>query len=240
MRYHIELAYNGTPFHGWQRQPNAPSVQEILNEKLTLLLRTPCETLGCGRTDAGVHSSRYIAHFEYDGDVDMNKDFIYHLNSCLPAQIAVYKIYPNEKHARFDAKSREYKYIIARKKDPFAINQCWQLTIGLDEQVMQIAADKLLQYSDFTSFARIGSDNRTNICKITQAEWSFSPERYVFTITADRFLRGMVRAIVGTLIDVGRAKITLDEFVAIIEAKNRGAASSAAPPDGLFLTQITY
>lgn len=240
MRYHIELAYNGTPFNGWQRQPNAPSVQQTLDQTLSMLLGGQCETTGCGRTDTGVHSSHYIAHFEYDGTCDMNKDFIYHLNSCLPKEIAVFKIYPCEKHARFDAKSREYEYVIARIKDPFAVRQCWPLTIDLDEKLMQAAAAKLLQYSDFTSFARIGSDNRTNICKITKAEWTYGPDKYVFTIAADRFLRGMVRAIVGTIIDVGRGKITFEQYIEVIEAKNRAKASSAAPPDGLFLTKIIY
>lgn len=240
MRYHIELAYNGTEFHGWQRQPNAVTVQEILEEKLGLLLHTTCDIVGCGRTDAGVHSSCYIAHFEYDGERELNQELLYHFNSCLPKNIAVFDIYPCDKHARFDAISREYQYFISRIKDPFAISQRWPLTVALNTEAMQDAADKLLLYSDFTSFARTGSDNKTNICTISKAEWSFGVDNYIFTITADRFLRGMVRAIVGTLVDVGRGKITPEEFAAIIEAKDRAKASASAPPDGLFLTKITY
>lgn len=240
MRYHIVLAYKGTPYNGWQKQQNAVSVQQTLETALEMLLGQPIATTGCGRTDTGVHSSRYVAHFEYDGLRQLDKDFIYHLNSCLPKEIAVFEIFPSEKHARFDALQREYKYFISRRKDPFTLDQSWQLTVELDYWAMQQAADKLLIYSDFTSFARMGSDNKTNICRISCAQWLEDADCYVFTIIADRFLRGMVRAIVGTLIDVGRGKISPEGFAAIIQAQNRTKASSAAPAQGLILTKISY
>lgn len=240
MRYFINLAYKGTAYHGWQSQPNAPSVQQTLEEALCKILRAECPLTGCGRTDTGVHSSSYYAHFQYDGARELNQDFIYHLNSYLPHDIAVFSVERTEKHARFDAISREYQYFIAREKDPFRQKECWLITTPLLESQMQLAASKLMEYSDFTSFARLHSDNKTNICKIMRADWAFSEKNYIFTITADRFLRGMVRAIVGTLVDVGRGKISVDDFEQIIQRRDRAAASSAAPPDGLFLTEIKY
>lgn len=240
MRYFIHLAYKGSAYHGWQRQPNASSVQQTLEEALAKILRSECPLTGCGRTDTGVHSSSYYAHFEYFGARELNAEFIYHLNSFLPHDIAVFGILKTDKHARFDASSREYKYFIARQKNPFSHGESWLITNPLLEEQMQIAASHLLQYDDFTSFARLHSDNKTNICKISRADWEFSDKRYIFTVKADRFLRGMVRAMVGTLIDVGRGKITPEQFCRIIEARDRAAASSAAPPDGLFLTNIEY
>ncbi len=240
MRYFIELSYKGTDFHGWQRQPNATSVQQSIEEALSKLLRQGVDITGCGRTDTGVHSGEYFAHFECTTPHTIDQKFIYHLNSILPHSIAIHRIFECDKHARFDATEREYKYTISRTKNPFTVDTAWYLSTELDETSMQAAADKLLEYSDFSSFEKLHSDNKTSLCKITTAQWHFTPQCYVFTIAADRFLRGMVRAIVGTLVEVGRGKITPDEFAQIIEAQDRGKASSAAPAQGLSLTKITY
>ncbi len=240
MRYFIELAYRGTDFHGWQRQPNAHTVQQELEDSLSKILRSKCEVVGCGRTDTGVHSSSYIAHFDYEGQRELNQDFIYHLNSLLCKDVAVYGIYPCEKHARFEAQEREYKYYISRRKDPFSKGLKWQLTTKLNEEAMQSAAQKLLLYSDFSSFEKLHSDNKTSLCRITKANWEFTPNEAVFTIVADRFLRGMVRMIVGTLVDVGRDKISVDGFREIIESGDVKRASGAAPSDGLYLNRIEY
>lgn len=240
MRFFIHLAYKGTQYHGWQRQPNAITIQQILEEAFSKILRTECVIVGCGRTDAGVHSSSYYAHFEYVGSRELNQEFISHINSCLPRDIAVFDIFATDLHARFEAKLREYKYFIARVKDPFRVDESWLITTPLLKENMQTASSKLLEVNDFASFSKTGSDNRTTICTISRADWEFTEKDYIFTITADRFLRGMVRAIVGTLVDVGRGKISVDDFVRIIEAKDRGAASSAAVPGGLFLTDIKY
>lgn len=241
MRYIIHLTYNGTTYHGWQRQPNAPSVQQTLEESLQKVLRiTHCYTTGCGRTDTGVHASCYYAHFDTENPIDCSTQTIYHLNCCLPDAIAVFSIEPTQLHARFDAKSRAYQYHIARTKNPFTSDQSWLITNPLDEKAMQHATQYLLGTKDFSSLARTGSDNKTNICTITEAYWTFSNEEYIFTIRADRFLRGMVRATVGTLIDVGRGKYPPEKIIDILEQKNRAAAGTAAPPEGLFLTDIIY
>lgn len=240
MRYFIKLAYLGTAYHGWQRQPNAITVQQVLEDALAKLLRTKVELVGCGRTDTGVHSSQYYAHFEHDNSVDLNQNFIFHLNCCLPPDIAVYDIYPCELHARFDAVSREYKYIILREKSPFEIKQNWLISQPLNEDLMKFAAAKLLNYTDFSSFAKTGSDNKTNICKIVRADWEFSEKRYIFTIVADRFLRSMVRSVVGALVEVGREKISIKEFEEMIKAKKRDDRCPLAIADGLFLNEIKY
>ena len=241
MRYMIRLAYNGTPYCGWQRQTNAPSVQQTLEEALCKVLHVDAvATTGCGRTDTGVHASDYYAHFELDAPIEINQQVIYHLNCCLPDAVAVFSIEPTELHARFDAKSREYQYRIARTKNPFTTDQTWLLTAPLDTEAMQQAARYLLGTQDFSSLARTGSDNKTNICTVAHAEWTFGEEEYVFTIRADRFLRGMVRATVGTLVEVGRGKYPPAEVKAILEARNRAKAGPAAVPEGLFLTEIKY
>ncbi len=240
MRFFIELAYRGTNFHGWQRQPNAHTVQEAIESALSTLLRQPTEIVGCGRTDTGVHSSFYVAHFDYSGTVPIDDKLVFRLNAILSRDIAIFRVYQTDKHARFDATEREYQYYISRHKDPFSQNHTWQMTRPLDIDAMQRAADKLLKYSDFSAFEKIGSDNKTSLCKITKAQWEATPQRYTFTIVADRFLRGMVRLIVGTLVDVGRGKISPEEFAQIIESGDCRRASSAAPYDGLFLTRIEY
>lgn len=240
MRYFIELSYKGTNYAGWQRQPNAISVQQIIERSLETLLREPTPIVGCGRTDAGVHASCYIAHFESEHSRVTHKDFVYHLNCVLPDDIAIHRIYPCEMHARFDARYREYKYYIARRKSPFNTDGSWLVTIPLDIDKMRQASEILLGYKDFEAMSRKGSDNKHSICQIYKIDWEESENMLTFTIGANRFLRGMVRAIVGTIIDVGKGKRTLENVHDIMLSRNRCLASSAAPADGLFLTNITY
>ncbi|MCH5305126.1 MAG: tRNA pseudouridine(38-40) synthase TruA [Rikenella sp.] len=245
-RFFIELAYNGAAYNGWQRQPNAPSVQEMLERGLSMLLGAPHEVVGAGRTDTGVHASCAVAHFdaatEEMAERVRDPEFVYHLNCILPKDMAVRRVVdvPDDRHARFDARRREYKYYITTRKDPFATGTAWQITQPLNVDAMQTAAVSLMRYEDFTSFAKLHSDTRTNRCTIFGASWRTEGDKLVFTIAADRFLRGMVRAIVGTLVDVGRGKLTPAQFCAIIERQERAEASAQAPPYGLFLTDVQY
>lgn len=239
-RYFLHLAYSGTAYCGWQRQPNAMAVQQVIEQSLEKLLRTPTPIMGCGRTDTGVHASYYVAHMESDSQRILEADFLYHLNCVLPHDIAIMRIERSGLHARFDAKYREYKYYIQRRKDPFRTNYAWLITPPLDLEAMQRASKLLLEYTDFTSFARLHSDNKTNICHISRIDWQVTQDAIVFTVGADRFLRGMIRAIVGTLVDVGRGKLSVEDFREIILQQNRAKASAAAPPQGLFLTDVKY
>lgn len=245
-RFFIELAYNGAGYNGWQRQPNAPSVQEMLERGLSTLLGAPHEVVGAGRTDTGVHAAFAVAHFDAADDELTGKildpEFVYHLNCILPKDISVRKVYgvADEKHARFDARRREYKYYITTVKDPFATGTAWQITQPLNVDAMQTAAVSLMRYEDFTSFAKLHSDTKTNRCTIFGANWRAEGDKLIFTIAADRFLRGMVRAIVGTLVDVGRGKLSPAQFCAVIERQERAEASAQAPPYGLFLTDVQY
>ncbi len=243
MRYFIELCYNGTNYCGWQRQNDAPTIQESIERALSTLLKSPTQITGAGRTDTGVHASFYVAHFDSSNEIP-DCDFLrYKLNIILPQDIAISKVYRVEEgsHARFDAKEREYTYFIERHKNPFTRNSSWQYYVDLDIDAMNHAAQKLLHHSDFTSFAKLNSNNKTNICKIYHAEWQLNPQSQLeFTIRADRFLRNMVRAIVGTLVDVGRGKYTVDEFDAIITARDLSKCSAGAPAQGLFLSDIKY
>ena len=242
-RYFIELSYRGTNYHGWQIQENAHSVQTELNNALSTLLKEDITTLGAGRTDTGVHAKNYIAHFDsIRNDLNSNSSFLYHLNQILPVDISIksIRLVKPEVHARFDAISRTYNYIICRDKDPFWRELAWLYYANLDIELMRKATNYLFEYSDFTSFSKVGSDNKTSICKIIAAEWVEKDNLLVFSITADRFLRNMVRAIVGTLVDVGREKLSIDDFSKIIAAKDRSLASSSAPAEGLYLTGIEY
>ncbi len=242
MRYFAELAYKGTAYKGWQRQVDAPSVEQALEDALATLLRTPIEVVGAGRTDTGVHASYYVAHFDMPIESSDATTLLYHLNSILPHDIAVFSLTPvdDDAHARFNAVAREYKYYIATHKDPFRRETAWQYFVDLDVERMNLAAAALLRADDFTTFSKLHSNNKTNICKVSKAVWTPGEGELVFTIRADRFLRNMVRSIVGTLVDVGRGKIDADEFARILAARDRSLASGSAPAQGLFLNDILY
>lgn len=241
MRYFIEFSYNGTAYHGWQIQPNAITVQEVLQSKLSLLLRQRTEIVGAGRTDAGVHALQMFGHFDSPKEIPL--DLTFRMNAFLPKDIVVHEILPvmDDAHARFDAVERTYFYYIETQKNAFNYGQTWQLiNKKLDLEKMNECAAELLNYSDFTSFARLHSDNKTNICKLHQAYWTLEKDQLKLVISADRFLRNMVRAVVGTLVDVGVGKINLTQFKEIIEKKDRKFASASAPPQGLFLAKVQY
>lgn len=242
-RYFIQLAYKGTNYHGWQMQPNAPTVQETLEKALYTILKEKIETVGAGRTDTGVHARFFMAHFECSKEqLDQDKKIIAGLNGILPLDISVQKILPvsQDTHARFSAISRTYEYHIHQKKDPFLDDFSYYLYGDLDIEKMNRAAELLSDYTDFTSFSKLHTDVQTNDCKIIQAGWNKEGHRLIFTIKADRFLRGMVRAIVGTLLEVGFDKICLAEFRKIIEDKDRSKAGFSVPAHGLILVDIEY
>ncbi len=241
-RYFIHLSYNGKSYHGWQFQQNALSVQEVVNEKLTTILREPVNVVGAGRTDTGVHASYYIAHFDLTVEIRDKNKLVNGLNKMFPVDIAVYDIFKvDEKmNARFSALSRTYEYRISRVKNPFVSDFAWYLKVPLDIEKMNLAANVLFEYHDFTSFSKLGTQVATNNCKIYLAEWNQSTDMLIFRIKADRFLRNMVRAIVGTLIEIGSGKTTIEEFREIIEKKDRCSAGFSVPAHGLFLTHIEY
>lgn len=242
MRYFLELSYKGTAYNGWQRQDNAPSVQQALEDSMTRLLREEIGVTGAGRTDTGVHAAYYVAHFDCVTPIADLSDFTYHLNAMLSHDVAVHSVTPvaDDAHARFDAVSREYRYFISAVKDPFATEKAWMFKGGLDIAAMNEAAEVLLSTGDFTTFGKLHSGNKTNICKVTQAEWTRHGNVFVFTIRADRFLRNMVRSITGTLVDVGRGKLTADEFGDIVRSRDLSRATNSAPAQGLFLSDIKY
>jgi tRNA pseudouridine38-40 synthase len=242
-RYFLELSYKGTRFHGWQIQKNAPSVQEVLNQTLEVLLKEKVETTGAGRTDTGVHAKYFVAHFDSAKEkLHENHRFLSQLNQILPEDIAILKIVwvPDTAHARFDALSRTYEYHIATRKNPFMNEYAWYLKKTPDQDLMNKAAKKLLTITDFTSFSKLHSNTKTNLCKVSKAIWEEKDGMLVFTITADRFLRNMVRAIVGTLVNVGLGKTSMEEYMDIIESRNRSNAGQSVPGKGLFLTDISY
>lgn len=241
MRYIIELAYNGSDFHGWQRQLNALTVQETIENAMNTLLGEKIEIAGCGRTDTGVHAKSFTAHFDSNSDINTD-EFCAKLNSILCKNIVIYKLKKTnlDFHARFSAKKRTYEYYISTKKDPFDYNYSWQLFYDLDIEKMKKASQKLYDYTDFTSFSKLHTDVKTNNCKIFNAELKQKKDKIIFVISADRFLRNMVRAIVGTLVDVGRGKLTVKEFCEIIEKKDRSLAKQSAPAQGLFLVNVEY
>jgi len=241
-RYFIELAYKGTNYHGWQIQPNAVSVQGCLEKALSVINRELISLTGAGRTDTGVHAKYYVAHFDSKlADLD-SPDFVHKLNSYLDKDIAIYSIskVTADAHARFDASSRTYQYFINLLKNPFDQETSWYFFRQPDLEKLNEASRILFEYSDFTSFSKLHTDVKTNNCKIYCAEWSQTEQNIVFTVKADRFLRNMVRALVGTILEVGIGKIRLEEFRNIIEIKDRGAAGLSVPAHGLFLTDIEY
>lgn len=243
MRYFIELQYDGAAYCGWQRQPDAPTVQQTIEQRLSMLRRVPIEIVGAGRTDTGVNASFYVAHFDSDTPIEDCEQLTYKLNRVLPDDIAIKRIYEVDaaKHARFDARQREYTYFITPCKQPFRRFSAWYFAVDLDVAKMNEAAQKLLCYDDFTSFAKLNSNNKTNICHISYVEWVVEDDLTLrFTIRADRFLRNMVRAIVGTLVDVGRGRYSVEEFEDIIRSRDLSRSSAGAPACGLFLSDVRY
>ncbi|RYJ45143.1 tRNA pseudouridine(38-40) synthase TruA [Flavobacterium beibuense] len=241
MRYFIEFAYNGKNYHGWQYQPHSISVQEVLNKALSTLLKQPIDVTGAGRTDTGVHAKQMYAHFDYDSVI--NSDFLTQkLNSFLPKDIVVYRLIPlhDDAHARFDATSRTYEYHIHTFKDAFIGEGSWFHFHPLDMDKMNEAAKILFEYKDFKCFSKTHTDVRTFNCVIMEANWKKEGNNLVFTVAADRFLRNMVRAIVGTLVNVGLGKITLQDFREIIESRDRNKAGFSVPAHGLYLTKVAY
>lgn len=242
-RYFMHLAYRGASFHGWQSQPNATSVQETIEAALSKILRRPISITGAGRTDAGVNARRMVAHFDATEIADRGR-VIAGLNSLLGKDIAIYDIVKvaDDAHARFDATSRTYHYYVTSEKSPFFYPLSWKAPGSLDYEAMNRAAKLLLTTDDFTSFSKLHTDTKTNICDVTRAEWLpiGDGEGHVFVITADRFLRNMVRAVVGTLVDVGRGKLSEDGFRRIIDAKDRCAAGTSMPAEALFLWDVEY
>ncbi len=244
-RYFLELAYDGTRYHGWQMQPNAVSVQQKLNEALAILLRQPVETTGAGRTDTGVHARQLFVHFDDENaKVKSQKSkLLSGLNALLPHDIAVKRIIevaPGA-HARFDATLRSYEYHIHFDKDPFKVNYSWQLRDRPDVALMNKAAQIMTEYTDFGCFSKSNTQVMTNNCQISRAEWTEQPDgSLIFHISANRFLRNMVRAIVGTLLMVGRHEIMPEDVRAIVESKNRSNAGTSVPACGLYLTEVRY
>ena len=242
-RYFMFLSFEGTNYHGWQIQPNAFTVQQTLENALSLILSEKITSIGAGRTDAGVHAAMFCLHFDSQrNDIDSDKKLIFRLNNFLPDDIAIKsicKVIP-EANARFSAISRTYKYYILKTKNPFKQLWSWHINYPLNVSLMNTACNILKEYSDFTSFSRLHSDAKTNICSISSAEWIENDSEITFSITSNRFLRNMVRAIVGTMVDLGSGKISVEDFKKIIEAKDRCKAGKSAPAKGLFLTDINY
>ncbi len=243
-RYFVKLAYTGTAYHGWQRQPDAITVQEVLEDALSKVLRDRINVVGAGRTDTGVHARVFYAHFDcgYDSESIQNMQLLHKLNSMLPADIAIYAItaVPNDAHARFNALSRTYMYYICTRKDPFFADFSWLITRSLDTDAIAVTGRQLLNHNDFSSFAKSNTQVKTNICNVYEASWKQEGHLLIFKISADRFLRNMIRAIVGTLVDVGLRKITPDDFDQIILSRDRRNAGYSAPACGLHLTEIKY
>lgn len=240
MRYALHLSYFGKNFAGWQKQKNARSIQEEIEKSISTLLKQEIEITGCGRTDTGVHALNYYAHF--DTLASLPDNFLYHANAILSKDISLHSIFKVEDdwHARFSAISRSYQYFISLKDNPFLQDMSWTVPYLLDSAKMNEAADFLSKFTDFTSFARLHGGQKSNICHIEKAGFTIRNNNLIFEITADRFLRNMVRAIVGTLVDIGRGFTEANEFSAIIEAKDRSAAGASAPANGLFLTHVKY
>jgi tRNA pseudouridine38-40 synthase len=259
-RYFIELSYDGTNYHGWQIQPNAVTVQELLDSAISTVLREPIGTTGCGRTDTGVHATQFFAHFDSKSMVnsqwsiaDPAKTMDYELwaidpkilnsiNSILPADIAIKRIIPvhPDAHARFDATQRSYEYHIHFEKNPFKLNRSWEQRDKPDIAAMNAAAKVVMEYTDFSCFSKSNTQTFTNNCKIVRAEWVESEAGLIFHISADRFLRNMVRAIVGTLMAIGRKEIEPEAIRQIIESKNRSKAGTSVPACGLYLAEVKY
>lgn len=241
MRYFIELAYDGEPFHGWQSQPNAVTVQENVEKCFGKVFQQKVEITGAGRTDTGVHARHLVAHFDMDQDFDHHQ-LIYKLNRMLSPAIVISKIYPvqPEAHARFNAIAREYKYYVSLKKDPFTRRFSARITEQIDVKRMNEACEILKQHRDFQCFSKVKTDVYTYNCDISEAKWEEFEDQLVFSITADRFLRNMVRAIVGTLLEIGSGKKDIEDLEEILKSKDRGKAGKSVAAKGLFLHRIAY
>ncbi len=243
-RYFIKLSYNGANYHGWQMQPGVDTIQSVIEAALKTLLKEDSKIMGAGRTDTGVHAKEFFAHFNSSIlPTDIKKyNIAYKLNCILPGGIAIHEIIPVKEnaHARFDALSRTYNYFICTKKDPFWQERAWFLFQEIDMQLVNEATEKLFDFSDFSSFSKTNTQTKTNICNIVSAQWEEKGHIIKFKITADRFLRNMVRAVTGTLVDVGLKKLSINDFVSIIESKNRCLAGVSAPAQGLYLTEVKY
>lgn len=241
MRYFIEIAYNGKNYFGWQRQPEQISVQQVLEETLSTVMREEIKIFGAGRTDTGVHAKQLFAHFDFD-KIENKAALIFRLNSFLPNDISIQNIYEvkEDAHARFHAVEREYEYIVSLQKNPFLQDFSFQINNQPNLNLMNQAAEMLLSHRDFQCFSRSNTDVKTYNCVITKADWKLDDNKLVFNIKADRFLRNMVRAIVGTLLDVGLGKISIDDFQKILNSKNRTIAGASAPSRGLYLVKVQY
>ena len=240
MRYFIELSYDGTPFIGWQRQPYGDSVQSCLENALSILFSKPLSIVGAGRTDAGVHAHQLFAHVDIDQHI--NQDLTFRLNKLLPKEIAVRNIFAvaQDAHARFDAVSRRYCYHVTTQKNPFLQKRSYQFTKSLDVKLMNQAAKILIDHEDFKCFSKSKTDVKTYICDIQHAHWHQDGSELVFSIQANRFLRNMVRAIVGTLIEVGLRKISISDFETILTSRDRNQAGYSVPGHGLYLEKVNY
>jgi tRNA pseudouridine38-40 synthase len=241
LRYFIEIAYNGKNYHGWQVQPDATSIQMVLEHALSTVLRKEIKVTGAGRTDTGVHAKQLYAHFDHD-EIEDTAEIVFRLNSFLPKDISVKEFIPvrNDAHARFDATQREYEYVISLQKDPFQQDYAYLIHHEPNIEKMNEAANILLEYKDFQCFSRNKTAVKTYHCDIKQVQWERKDHRLIFTISADRFLRNMVRAIVGTLLEIGFEKISMADFHDIIQSKDRSKAGTSAPAHGLYLTKVLY
>ncbi|WKV13194.1 tRNA pseudouridine(38-40) synthase TruA [Marivirga harenae] len=241
MRYFFTIAYKGTNYHGWQKQPNAMGVQQKIEEVFSTILNQPIDILGSGRTDSGVHATAQVFHVDFHVALEAEQ-LLFKANKMLPHDVALKHVrkVQEETHARFDAESRAYQYHIVTSKNPFAVDQAYIFARQLNVDMMNLASEKLLNHQDFESFSKVKTDVYTFNCDIFEAYWKQEKESLVFHIKANRFLRGMVRALVGTLLDVGQNKLSIEDFENIIEAKDRKKAGRSVPPEGLFLTQVNY
>ena len=241
LRYFVRFSYLGKAYHGWQKQPNAQTVQQCMEECFSTLLRTPVELVAAGRTDTGVHAAEMFAHFDHDG-LNTTDEIVQRLNSFLPEDIAIYEIFevPDDAHARFSAVERTYSYRITRVKDPFSLDTAYYTRQAYDIVQMNKAAKMLIGKKDFECFSKSNTDVKTFICDLRSAHWEHHDEQMLFTISADRFLRNMVRAIVGTLLDVGTGKISLEDVNSIIKSKDRASAGVSVPAKGLSLVRVQY
>lgn len=243
MRYFMQLSYRGAPFHGWQSQPGEVTVQSVLEDALSMILRLPMKITGAGRTDAGVNARMMVAHFDVDPPLADPAGLVRKLNAVVGKDIAVQKIWEvaPDSHARFDAVSRTYHYYAVTEKTPFFYPLSWKAPATLDFETMNRAAEILLETSDFTSFSKLHTDVKTNICRVSYARWErLGDHEWVFVITADRFLRNMVRAVVGTLVEVGRGKMSIERFREVIDRRDRCAAGTSMPGEALFLWEVKY